>query len=64
MEVILAKIQSEDTHKCIKELSHGSSTNDLLFKEKVEKLLHESALGGGAEGSPELEELRKKKLDE
>jgi len=58
MEMMLSRIQSEDFHSRISTLTRGSAANDTIFQQKFQKFMQESP------SNPEIEELRKKQVDE
>jgi len=61
MEMMLARVESQDLTKRLEDLAKGSSATDAVMKDKLAKLLQDAP--GGA-SNPELEEIRKQKLDE
>jgi hypothetical protein len=61
VEIMLSKVQANDMHQHIIDLSKASASTDVIIKEQMSKLLAE---GGSAGGNPELNDMRKKQLNE
>ena len=64
---MLSRVSFSDVGLQLKELHSATQSNDAAFKDKIQKILMTEGGGSGAEGAssnPEVEEARKKKLDE
>jgi hypothetical protein len=60
MEIMMSKVEARDLTRQIQKIVQGNSDGDKVFKEKIQKFLAE---GDGAT-NPEVEEARKRKVDE
>lgn len=60
MEIMMSKVEARDLTRQIQKIVQGNSDGDKVFKEKIQKFLSE---GDGAT-NPEVEEARKRKVDE
>lgn len=66
MEIMLSKVTQGDIGEQLKQLHRASENNEASIKEKVQKVLMSGSAEGALQGSgsPEVEEARKKKLEE
>jgi hypothetical protein len=60
MERMLNRISQDDLHYRVSDLQKASAQTDTLFKENFQKFLKDAPAGG----NPELDELRKRQMDE
>lgn len=62
---MLSRVSLSDVGLQLKELHSSTQSNDAAFKDKIQKILMTEGSGAdGASSNPEVEEARKKKLDE
>ena len=62
---MLSRVSLSDVGLQLKDLHSATQSNDAAVKDKIQKiLLTEGAAGEGPSSNPEVEEARKKKLDE
>ena len=64
MEIMLSKITHLDIGEQLRLLHRATDSNDAAIKDKIQKVLLSEGADGGQGTSPEVEEARKKKLDE
>ena len=60
MEIMMAKVEGQELQRQIQNLLKGTSESDKVFKEKIQKFLAE----GSSAANPEVEEARKRQVDE
>jgi hypothetical protein len=66
MEMMLSRVSLSDVGIQLKELHSATQSNEAAVKDKIQKILMTEGGAGeaGASSNPEVEEARKKKLDE
>ena len=64
MESMLARVGMQSIGEDVRELQRATISNESMFREKIQKVLMSEGPEGGVSSNPEVEEARKKKLDE
>ena len=64
MEIMLSRITMQTLGEDVNDLKKANLGNEALFREKIQKILLSEGPDNSASTNPEIEEARKKKLDE